>query len=284
MGLMLIAVWQHFPMDGDAVQRVRGPIASSPSPNWTPPLPLFSMLSESASTRPPLTTTQTLPSRSPPAPPLHRHGAPPSIHPVPSSPIRPRREAACPPPPPSPYPPPLSPLPLLPPNRAIESMNRLFESGKPSDTLSSGGVLLHLFDGSGDPERPWLPCPNSRFCAMMSDRISATVVNRRRPFLCAGMESQTPEPNLKRMQLKHTTPTGILLLRNCLTCATFARRPYRSTRLQWLCSVGSSCQHVVLLLFRWRVKSYYVHGPLAAEQRQGCIEGCCRPMHTRLRS
>ena len=52
------------------------------------------------------------------------------------------------------------------------------------------GVLMHIFDGSEAVERPWLPCSTSH-CTTHGDRISATVVNVRRPHLypngCSGV-------------------------------------------------------------------------------------------------
>ena len=81
---------------------------------------------------------------------------------------------------------PLPPPPPPPPPRlrtvTVASLNHRWHHGRPSYDLALGGVLMHEFDGSNDPGKPWRWCATS-FCRALSDRTSATLVNRRRPHL-----------------------------------------------------------------------------------------------------
>lgn len=74
-------------------------------------------------------------------------------------------------------------------------INSRFRNGHPTSDLSSAGVLFHIFDqgettavtayGGGATEappwayEPWLPCPDSMWCATYNDRVSASLLNKR---------------------------------------------------------------------------------------------------------
>lgn len=84
---------------------------------------------------------------------------------------------APPPLPPSPPPPfPLPPKPPLPPHppavsrmEMVAAINARFLAGRPSNKVNHAGVLVHLVDKMEDPEKPWLPCPEtSRFSEFAS--------------------------------------------------------------------------------------------------------------------
>merc|ERR1711865_356491 len=64
----------------------------------------------------------------------------------------------------------------------VQTINRRFTAGHPSNELASAGVLLHQFDDLGDPMQNWLPCPKKCWgkqcwCAKFSDRFSCSVIN-----------------------------------------------------------------------------------------------------------
>ena len=125
---------------------------------------------------------------------VHSPLAPP--HPLsPPPPCTPSPMPYPPPPPPSPPapspPPPFPPSPGFPPPRMpgpdttalLHRINNRFALGHASSNLSLAGVLMHQFDGTTDPTHPWLPCPPQQWCNAFSDRISASLINRRIPFL-----------------------------------------------------------------------------------------------------
>ena len=44
--------------------------------------------------------------------------------------------------------------------------------------MESAGVLLHIFDNTEEPGRPWRPCTPPSWCAIYGDRMSTTLVNK----------------------------------------------------------------------------------------------------------
>lgn len=58
-----------------------------------------------------------------------------------------------------------------------------YEQGHASADLSVAGVLVHQFDDTEDGDKPWLPCPPNRWCRDIADRISASLISRKLPYL-----------------------------------------------------------------------------------------------------
>lgn len=93
-----------------------------------------------------------------------------------------------PPPPMPPPPPPPTPLPPLPPpwrlpfgsSNPIDALNARFEGGRPTDDLTTAGVLMRTFDGLEHPRRPWEPCPVGQgefsMCSRYRDRFPSSLV------------------------------------------------------------------------------------------------------------
>lgn len=74
----------------------------------------------------------------------------------------------------------------------IAELNTRYEHGRASDDVRELGVLLHTFDAMDiGREDVWRPCPEDAWCQRYSDRLSASVVNRRLPsfFWAAEKES-----------------------------------------------------------------------------------------------
>ena len=46
----------------------------------------------------------------------------------------------------------------------------------------AAGVLVHQFDGT-EADEPWLPCPPTKWCGDIGDRLSASLINKRLPYL-----------------------------------------------------------------------------------------------------
>ena len=65
----------------------------------------------------------------------------------------------------------------------LRSINERFARGHASSNLSEAGVLVHQFDGTTNFEYPWLPCPPEQWCNSFNNRISASLINSRLPFL-----------------------------------------------------------------------------------------------------
>ena len=55
----------------------------------------------------------------------------------------------------------------------------MWARGGPSDTLSSAGVVVRLFDYSSDKDQPWLNCDKAS-CSY-GDRLTGTIINARLP-------------------------------------------------------------------------------------------------------
>lgn len=64
----------------------------------------------------------------------------------------------------------------------LESLNARFVAGHPSAELEEAGVLIHMFDDT-ESDEPWLPCKAPRWCAKFGDRMSASLINHRLPYV-----------------------------------------------------------------------------------------------------
>lgn len=74
-----------------------------------------------------------------------------------------------------PAPPPSIPSPPRPPFLLVETLNRRFREGRPSNTIEEAGVLVSILDGDEDREHPWKRPFSTR------DHISSSLVNARHP-------------------------------------------------------------------------------------------------------
>ena len=94
-----------------------------------------------------------------------------------------------PPPSPSPPPPPPSPPPPLSVAERVADINTRFVNGQASNDLREIGVMLHTFDAlDSGRDDVWRPCEEGSWCYQYSDRVSASVVNRRIPSFFWGVE------------------------------------------------------------------------------------------------
>ena len=78
--------------------------------------------------------------------------------------------------PPSPMPPPILPSPSLP---VLDVVNARFHGAQlGSNRLDEAGVILHTFDATEDPHRPWALCSLASECSFLTDRsyVSTSVV------------------------------------------------------------------------------------------------------------
>ena len=92
-----------------------------------------------------------------------------------------------PPPHPEPPPPPPSPPPPGSVAQVMAELNARYDNGRASNDLREVGVLVHTFDAVDDTHSMrddlWNPCPEDSWCHDMSDRISASLINRRLPHV-----------------------------------------------------------------------------------------------------
>jgi len=65
----------------------------------------------------------------------------------------------------------------------VDQLNHRYREGRPSSNLVEAGVLVHLFDGGDDYNKPWLPCTDNEWCRRFPDRVSLSLINQRVPFL-----------------------------------------------------------------------------------------------------
>ena len=132
----------------------------SPSPPPSSPVPPPPTLPPSP-WRPPPSPSRPPPATPPPPPPL-----PPLPHPPPSPPA----------PPPAPPPPPVT----------AEYLSARFAHGRVSNDIEAAGVLVHTFDMTETADtqnRVWEPCPPTSWCAKYNDRLPASLINARLPFI-----------------------------------------------------------------------------------------------------
>lgn len=66
----------------------------------------------------------------------------------------------------------------------VELLNFQWIHGEPSKSLDRAGVLVHVFDNT-EASEPWLPCPQTSWCARFGDRISASMINQHLPGIFA---------------------------------------------------------------------------------------------------
>ena len=66
----------------------------------------------------------------------------------------------------------------------VELLNFQWIHGEPSKSLDRAGVLVHVFDNT-EASEPWLPCPQTSWCARFGDRISASMINQHLPGMFA---------------------------------------------------------------------------------------------------
>ena len=127
-------------------------------------------------------------------PPLYPPPSPSSpLRPPPSHPPLPFQsppELPSPSPPPPPMPASPSPSPLWPPPwppgveaDIVQSLNTRYKQGTASGDLVQAGILVHQFDDTEGGEAPWLPCPPTRWCADIGDRVSASLISAKLPYL-----------------------------------------------------------------------------------------------------
>ena len=150
---------------GDALDDECFPFGCSSPPSMPPPVPLH----------PP-------PSPSPP-PPLPATPPPVPAHPQPSPPPLPSPPSPAPPPPVPALPPPPAPPP--PPSTPRETLNRInerFNHGSYANDFETAGVLVRQADWmNGDEffDHTWAVSTDARY----SDRLAASIVNAKRPFM-----------------------------------------------------------------------------------------------------
>lgn len=65
----------------------------------------------------------------------------------------------------------------------MQALNERYQQGRPSADLSEAGILVHQFDDTESGDEPWLPCPPTRWCADIGDRVSASLISAKLPFL-----------------------------------------------------------------------------------------------------
>jgi len=87
-------------------------------------------------------------------------------------------------------------VPTVPTEPAVaDRLSRRFREGRPSSDLREAGILLHMFDqgetagvqayASGALEvpawayDPWMPCPDTMWCAQYRDRMASSLLNKR---------------------------------------------------------------------------------------------------------
>jgi hypothetical protein len=68
--------------------------------------------------------------------------------------------------------------------QVVELLNFQWIHGEPSKSLDRAGVLVHVFDNT-EASEPWLPCPQTSWCARFGDRISASMINQHLPGMFA---------------------------------------------------------------------------------------------------
>lgn len=81
------------------------------------------------------------------------------------------------PPPPAPPIPPPSP-PYQPRGTAVQKINKLFRTGRPSNDIEEVGVIMHQWDGLEEQGYPWKMCLHNCMCqgAFINGRISAMIM------------------------------------------------------------------------------------------------------------
>ena len=137
---------------------------------------------------PPLHPSPSMPHLPPPPPPPP---PPPSRPPSPSPPPPNRPPSPSPPPPlpPSPRPPPSPPAPPPappPPPVTAEYLSARFAGGRASNDLAEAGVLVHTFDMTETADTQnhvWEPCPPTSWCSKYNDRLPASLINARLPYV-----------------------------------------------------------------------------------------------------
>jgi len=84
--------------------------------------------------------------------------------------------------------------PSLPIDLIISTINKRYRDGRPTNNLAEAGVLTHQLDfltrrDYHSQTEPWMPCAPHSACGIWSDRISASLSNRRLPFLFSATQA-----------------------------------------------------------------------------------------------